>query len=75
VAAIEGPGVPCEEGPEAAVQGAGARPDQEMGVIREQGPGVHREGARLRQRGQAGDEVRAVGVGADDLGSLGSPAP
>jgi len=75
VAATEGPRVPREEGPEAAVQGPSARPDQEVGVIREQGPGLHREGAHLRHRGQAGDDVRAAGVGGKDLGSLGSPAP
>lgn len=34
MAAIERPGVPGEEGAHAPGQGAGSRPDQEMGVVR-----------------------------------------
>jgi hypothetical protein len=35
--------------------------DQEMGVVREQGPCVDGEGPLLRQAGQASHEVGAVG--------------
>ena len=62
VAAVERPRIPCEERPHAAGQGALSRPEQQMGVVREQGPPVHGERPVLRQRGEAADEVGAVRI-------------
>jgi len=52
-------------------RGRWAGADQEVGVIGQEGPGVHRDGPRLGQGGQAGDEVGAVGVVPED----GAPLP
>lgn len=43
-----------------------AGPDEEGGVIREEGPGIHREGAGLRQHREAGHAVHPVRVVRDD---------
>jgi len=73
VAAVESARVPREETPhtprERAIPGA----DQEMGVVREEGPGVDGEGALRRQAGQAGDEVVAVRVVSEDRAALQAP--
>ena len=45
---------------------AGAGPDEAVGVIREEGPGVDSEGLRLGQGREAPDEVPPVGVVAKD---------
>jgi hypothetical protein len=37
-----------------------------VGVIREQGPGVHREGARVREERDSAQEVRTVRVVGED---------
>jgi hypothetical protein len=55
------------------VQEAGTRPDQEMGVVREERPGGDGEGAVRRQGRQAGDEVRAVRVVLEDGTALKAP--
>ena len=73
VAAIEGPGVAREEGPHAARERPAPRPDQEVGMVREQRPGVDGEGPRLREGRQAGDEVGPVGVVAEEGRPLDPP--
>ncbi len=62
VPAIERPGVAGEQAPHGPGQGAGARPEGEVGVIGQEGPGVDGEHPLLRQRGQAGDAVRPVRI-------------
>jgi hypothetical protein len=62
LAALQRSRVPREESPHAAGQGALSRPEQQMGVVREQGPRVYGERPRLRQRGEAADEVGAVRI-------------
>jgi len=62
VPAVEGPGVAGEERAHAPGQRARPGPHQEVGVIREQGPGVHREGARVRERREPAEEGLAVRV-------------
>ena len=42
-------------------------------MVRKQGPGVDRPGALLCESREAGHEIAAVGVGAEDLGALNSP--
>jgi hypothetical protein len=66
VAAIEGPGVPAEEGPHRPGEGAGPCPHQEVGVIGEQGPGEHGDGPSLGQALEPAEEFRAVRVVAED---------
>jgi hypothetical protein len=70
---VERPGVAREERAHAAGQGARAGADEEMGMVREAGPGVDGESARLHERGQAGHEVGAVGIIPEDGGALDSP--
>ena len=55
------------------MQGAGARPDQEVGVIREQGPRAHREGPRLGQARKPAHELGAVYVVAGDCAPIEAP--
>ncbi len=62
VAAIEGPGVPGEQGPHAPSQGARPRPHQEVRVVREHGPGVDGPGPGLCQGREARDKVRPIRV-------------
>jgi hypothetical protein len=62
VAAIERPGVAGLQGAHAPGERAGARADQEVGVIGDARPGEDGEGTRLRERRQAPDEVRPVDV-------------
>jgi len=66
MAPIEGPRVAGEEAAHALGYGTPAGAHQEMGVVREEGPGVDGSGALLRQPGEAGDEGRAVRVIPDD---------
>jgi len=47
VAPIEGPSITSEEAPHAAGKWARTRPHQQMGVIRQEGPGKNGQGARL----------------------------
>ncbi len=49
------------------------RPDQEVGVVRQARPGEDGEGARLRECGQAPDEVPPVGVVPEDGAALQAP--
>ncbi len=69
LAAVDGPGGAGPEGPHAPGQGARPGPDQAVGVVRE-GPGVDGEGPLLRQGGEADEEVRPIGVGAEEPGAL-----
>jgi hypothetical protein len=65
---IDGPRVAREEGAHAAGEGASARADQQVEVIREQSPGEDREGPSLGQPSQASDEVGPVDlIPKDDL--------
>ena len=73
VAAVEGAGVAGEEAPHAPGERAAPGADQEVGVVGEERPGVDGEGAVRRQGGQAGDEVRAVRVVAEDGAALEAP--
>ena len=59
---VEGPGVPGEEAPHAAGERAIPRADQQVGMIREEGPGVDGEGALLRQARPGGRRSRARSV-------------
>jgi hypothetical protein len=70
---IERPGIAREETPHAAGQRAGPGPDQQVGMIREERPGVDRPGALRRQSGHAGHEVGAVRVVAEERGPLNPP--
>ena len=69
VAAVEGPRVPREETAHAPGEGAMPRPEQEVRVVREQGPGVDGERPTLRQRRDARDECQRSPVESH----LGSP--
>ena len=60
VAPVEGPGVAGEEAPHAPGEGAGPGADQEVGVIREQGPGVDGKDAVVGEGREARDEVRLI---------------
>ena len=51
---------------ESRSQGAGSDPDQEMGVIREHGPGEHGGGVVRRQALESGEVGLAVPVIAED---------
>jgi len=62
VPAVERASVPGEQGPQIPAQRAGAGPDEKVGVIREEGPGVDGQGAGGRERRQPGEEIRPVGV-------------
>jgi hypothetical protein len=42
-------------------------------VIGEERPSVHRQGSRLRQRGQTGDEVGPIGVVPKEAGPFYAP--
>ena len=66
VAPIERPGVPRAERPHPPAQGAAARPDPQVGVVCQEGPGVDREAGRRPPRRQAATEVRSVGVILED---------
>ena len=71
--AIEGAGVPGEEGAHAAREGPLPGAHQEMGVVREDGSGIDGPRALLRPGGEAGDEVRAIRVVAEEDGPFISP--
>ncbi len=73
VAAIERPGVAAQQGAHAPGEGAGSRPDQEVGVVRQARPGEDGEGSALRERRQAPDEVPPVGVVPEDGAALQAP--
>jgi len=49
--------------------------EQQVGVVREQRPGVDDETGVLNERGQSGNEVGAVYVFAEDGAPLDLPAP
>jgi len=66
MATVEGPRVPREETAHAPGEGPMPRPEQEVGVVREEGPGADGSGALLHQPGEVGDEGRAVRVVPDD---------
>jgi hypothetical protein len=68
----EGTGVASQEGAHGPREEALPRPDQEVGVVGEEGPGVHRPGPLLGQDGDARDEVSAVGVVFEDAAALSS---
>jgi hypothetical protein len=51
VAPVEDTGIPCEKGPHDAGQGAGSGPNQEMGVVGQEGPGIDGQ-ARSRGKGR-----------------------
>jgi hypothetical protein len=70
VSAVEGPGVAREEGAHAAGERALSGADQEVGMVRQERPGVDRPGPLCRQVGHAGDKVGAVRVVAEANGSL-----
>ena len=66
VAAIEGPRVARKEGAHAPRERPVPRPDQEVRMVREQGPGVDRPGPGLAEGPHAGNEVGPVGVVAEE---------
>jgi hypothetical protein len=70
---VGGPRIPRQERAHAAGEGAAPRADQAVDVVRGQGPGGAGEGPLLRQDGEAGEEVDAVGVIPEDYG--GPPFP
>jgi hypothetical protein len=70
---IPGGWTPGRPGSFAAREGPPPGADQEMRMVREEGPGIHRPGPLLRQRGQARDEVRPVGVVPEERGPLDPP--
>jgi hypothetical protein len=73
MAAVEGACVAREEGAHTAGQRALPGSDQEVGVIREEGPRVNGECATLRQGRQASDEVVSISVILEDDAALESP--
>ena len=62
VPTIEGPGVPGEEGAHAPGQGAGARPDQEMEMVGQEGPCVDSWPPGLDQARQPAHEIIPIPV-------------
>jgi len=70
VAAVEGAGVPGEEGPHAPGERAGARPDQKVRVVREEGPGRDGHPCRRDPRPELGSEVAVIGVVPEDGAAL-----
>ena len=73
MAPVEGAGIAGEEGPHAARQGTRPRPDEEMGMVRQEGPGIHGPGPPLGQGAAPGEKVRPVRVVAEDRGALDPP--
>jgi len=67
---VEGPGVAGEECAHTASEGPLPRPEQEVRVVREQGPGVHGEGSRLDQSPHPGAEIAPIGVVPEDAAAL-----
>ena len=57
---VEGAGVPGQEAPHAPGQGPRPGADEEVGVVREERPGVDGPGGPFRQVGHPGDEVGAI---------------
>jgi hypothetical protein len=66
MASVEDPRVAREERPHAPGQRAIPRADEEVEVIRQEGPRVDGEGARLRETRQASDEVIPVAIIPED---------
>jgi len=62
MAAIERPGVPGEEGAHTARERPTPRPDQEMGVVGQEGPGGDGERSGVRQRGDPSHEFISIDV-------------
>jgi len=73
MAAVEDARVPREEGPHAPGEGAGARPDQEMEMVWEEGPRVDRERPYLDQACHPAHEVVPIPVVPEDRLSIQSP--
>ncbi len=73
VAPVEGSGIAGEERAHGPGQGADPRPHQEVGVVREEGPGVDAEDLGLRQGGEARDEVGPAPVVAEEGPPLDPP--
>ena len=62
MAPVEGPGIAREERAHAARQGPPPCPEQEVGMVREEGPGIHGEAGCLHQRPDPGAEVAPISV-------------
>jgi hypothetical protein len=60
VTPVEGPSVPGEQAPHAAGERAIPRADQQVRMIRKEGPGVDGERPLLGQAGQASHEVASI---------------
>jgi hypothetical protein len=73
VSAIEGPGIASQETPHGASQRPRTRPHQEVGVIREEGPGGDSECSLFRQCSEASHEVRSIRVIPEDELPLQTP--
>jgi hypothetical protein len=70
MAAVEGSRVAREERAHAAREGPLPRPEQEVRVVREQGPCVHGEPGRLDQAPHPGTEIAPIGVVPEDGAAL-----
>jgi hypothetical protein len=66
MAPIEGARVASEEGSHHAGQGPRPSPDEEVGMVREERPGVDREAALRHRVGKAIEEVSTVGIPPED---------
>jgi len=66
MAPVEGTRVSGEEAAHAPAERPGPSPDEEVGVVREEGPGVDGEGPRRRERPEARDEIGPVPVVPED---------
>jgi hypothetical protein len=70
VAPVKGAGIPSEEAPHGSAERPGPRPDEEMGVVWQEGPSVDGESLGLRERREARDEVGPIPVVAEDRAAL-----
>jgi len=73
MAPAEGDGVAREAAAHVPLEAGRATPDQEVGVGREQGPGVDGEGPLRRQAGQPRNEVGADPIVAKETRTLDPP--
>ncbi len=73
VSAVEGPGIAREQTPHAPGQGARSRPHEEVGVVREHGPGVDGPRPGLRQGREARHKIRPIPVTPEDDPALEPP--
>jgi hypothetical protein len=74
MAAVQGAGVAGEARAHTPGERTIARPDQEMGVVRQEGSGVDSEGSLLRQAGEARREVGAVLLVPEEARALDPPS-